>query len=213
MDEQRELRRIPSQLDAICETIEGIPPKLTSFPASVVNLACNGAGLAVTGQFQQGAMLFIKLPDPTKSFWCGRSARVIHTKRQANQLLVGCQFTAKLTDGELYTLLGKKPAPERRMNPRFVPSPDTLSHLTIKIKGHDAPVILSDISVGGMGVTVSQPFASGSRLHVDLINTENETHCVSLFQVLHVKNVGANWGLGGAFVEKIANQDLLMLLS
>jgi hypothetical protein len=81
MDEQRELRRIPSQLEAICETIEGTPPKLTSFPASVVNLASTGAGLAVAEQFQQGALLFIKLPDPTKSFWCGRSARVVHTKK------------------------------------------------------------------------------------------------------------------------------------
>jgi hypothetical protein len=213
MDEQRAFTRIPFQLDATCETLEGTPPALVCCPATVMNLASTGVCLAVSRQFQQGAMLFLKLPDPTKTFWCGRSARVIHTNTHPSHLLVGCQFTAPLTEGELHILLGHKPAPERRMNPRFVPSYETLGHLTVKLKDHDVPVILNDISVGGIRLVVSQRFAEGVQLQVELTNTANGTHCVLLFRLLHVRKVGTNWTLGGAFVEKMPNQDLLMLLS
>src|SRR5204863_86293 len=95
--------------------------------------------------------------------------------------------TAPLTDGELHTLLGTMPAPERRLNPRFVPSSETLSHLTIKLKDHDLPMILNDISVGGMRVVVRQPFVKGTELEVDLINKVTKTHCVVLFRLLHFR--------------------------
>src|SRR5437879_5768773 len=98
MDEQRALNRIPCLLDATCETFEGTPPTLISCPATAMNLTGTGVCLAVGRQFQQGAMLFVKLPDPTKTFWCGRSARVIHRKTLPAHVLLGCQFTAPLTE-------------------------------------------------------------------------------------------------------------------
>ena len=210
MNDQREFRRVPCQLDAICETIEGTPPVIASFPGSVLNLSCLGAGLAVSRQFRHTAPLFLKISDPTKTFWCGRSARVIHTFQAP--LLLGCQFTARLSDSELQTLLGAIPAPERRMNPRFVPSTETLRHLTVTIKDHDLPVILNDISVGGMRIVVKQPFAQGAKLQVRLSNTTTNIHLTLMFQLLHVQKVGANWCLGGMLHEKITNQDLLLLL-
>src|SRR5260370_27977644 len=98
MDEQRAWSRVPCQLGATCETFEGIPPILASYPATVMNLSSTGVCLAVSEQFQQGSMLFLKLPDPTKAFWCGRSACVVHTKALPTHLLLVCQFAAPLTE-------------------------------------------------------------------------------------------------------------------
>ena len=64
-----------------------------------------------------------------------------------------------------------------------------------------------------MRVVANQPFERGSQLRVELSNTANGTDCILLFRLLHVQKVGTNWTLGGAFLEQMANQDLLMLLS
>jgi PilZ domain len=216
MDERKELRagrRISCRLEAICETFEGTPPSLICCPATVMDLSIVGVSLVISRQFQQGTMLFLKLPDPTATFWCGRSARVIHTKTLSTNVLIGCEFTAPLTDGELHTLLGHDPAPDRRMKPRFVPSPETLGHLVVKLVDHDLPVILQDISVAGICLVVDQPFVEGIPLRVELTNSVTGTHCVVWFRLLHVRKVGANWTLGGAFLEPLANHVLLTLLS
>ena len=179
-----------------------------------MNLSITGVSLAVARQFHQGTMLFLKLPDPTKTFWCGRSARIRHTRMlPPNHFLLGCEFTAPLTEGELHTLLGHVSAPERRMSPRFVPSPDALDHLVVKLTDHDMSVTLSDISVGGICLVVPQPITEGSKLQVELTNTVSETHCELLFRLLHTRKVGTTWTLGGAFLKKMANQELLTLLS
>jgi PilZ domain len=216
MDERKELRggrRIPCRLEAICETIEGTPPALICCPATVMDLSIAGVSLVISRQFLEGTMLFLKLPDPTATFWCGRSARVIHTKKLSTNVLIGCEFTAPLTDGELHILLGRQPAPDRRMQPRFVPSPETLGHLVVKLVDDDLPVILHDISVAGICLEADQPFPAGVPLRVELTNTVTGTHCVLWFRLLHVRKVEANWTLGGAFLEKMANQVLLTLLS
>jgi PilZ domain len=211
--EQRRARRVQCSLEATCETFEGSPPALVSCPATVVSLSMVGATLAVSRQFQHKAMLFLKIPDPTKTFWCGRSARVVHTQSAPNHFLTGCEFTAPLIESELHTLLGHKSAPERRMHPRFVPSPETLERLEIKLVDHNFPVLLRDISVGGICLVVPNRFAEGARLHVELTNASSGTHCALSFRLLHVRKVGTNWSLGGPFLEKFSNQDLLTLLS
>lgn len=213
MDELRELRRIPCHLDGICETIEGLPPTILACPARVVNLSISGACLSVDRQFPHGTMLFLKLPDPTKAFWCGRSAHVVHTKTRSPNVLLGCHFTAPLTVGELQTLVGQTPAPERRVHPRFVPSPETLKRLVVKLQDHEGPVLLNDISVGGICLVVKQPIAEPAQLQVELTNTANGCHCQAVLRLFHVRKSGTNWVLGGGFLEKIANQKLLTLLS
>jgi len=213
MNENRKLSRFPCNLEATGETIEGTPPAHISSPVTVMNLSTSGVCLAVSRQFQQGAVLFLKLPNPNKTYWCGRSARVIHTQSLPAKLLLGCQFTAPITESELHTLLGHLPAPERRTNQRFVPGSDTLGHLVVKLKDHDMPVILNDISVGGVCLVVPQRFAEGTLLQAELANTVNGTHCVMLFRLLHVREAGTNWSVGGVFLDKMANQDLVALLA
>jgi len=155
-------------------------------------------------------VLFLKLPNPNKTYWCGRSAHVIHTQALPAKLLLGCQFTIPITESELHILLGHVPAPERRTNQRFVPGSDTLM---VKLKDHDMPVILNDISVGGICLAVHEQFAEGTLLQAELANTVNGTHCVMPFRLLHVRKAGTNWTVGGVFLEKMANQDLLALLA
>jgi len=213
VNENRKLSRFPCNLEATCETIEGTPPAHISSPVTVMNLSTSGVCLAVSRQFQQGAVLFLKLANPNKTYWCGRSARVIHTQSLPAKLLLGCQFTVPITESELHTLLGHGPAPERRMNHRFVPSSDTLGHLVVKLRDHDMPVILNDISVGGICLAVNQQFADGTLLQAELTNTVNGTHCVMPFRLLHVRKAGTNWTVGGGFLEKMVNQDLLALLA
>ena len=213
MNENRKLCRFPCNLEATCETIEGTPPAHISSPVTVLNLSTSGVCLAVSRQFQQGAVLFLKLPNPNKTYWCGRSARVMHTQSLPAKLLLGCQFTVPITESELHTLLGHVPAPERRMNQRFVPSSDSLGHLVVRLVDHDTPVILNDISVGGICLAVHQQFAEGTLLQAELANTVSGTHCVMPFRLLHVRKVGTNWTVGGTFLEKMTNQDLVALLA
>ena len=216
MNEQRERRkepRIACHLEAICETIEGTPPTVIACPASVTSLSSFGAGITISRQFQQGAMLFLKLPDPNRLFWCGRSARVVHSKAIFTNLVLGCEFTAPLTDDEFHILLGHKPAPDRRMKPRFVPSPEILEHLVVKLVGHDVPVTLRDISVSGICLIVNKQIATGNPLKVQLANTVTHTHCVVSLRSVRARPVGEKWTLGGAFLENLANQELLSLLS
>jgi hypothetical protein len=178
-----------------------------------MNLSRFGASLTISRKFQQGSVLFLKLPDPSRVFWCGRSARVIHAKALFTNLFLGCEFTAPLTDGEFHILLGHTPAPERRMKPRFVPSPEVLDHLVVKLIDHDLPVTLRDISVSGICLLVNKQFVKGTQLQVQLTNTVTETHCLLSCRLVHVRQVGMKWSLGGAFLENLANQDLLSLLS
>ncbi|HWY88311.1 MAG TPA: PilZ domain-containing protein [Gemmataceae bacterium] len=216
MDEQRDRRkepRIACHLEATCETIEGTPPTVIHSPGIVTTLSYFGAGLTVSRQFQEGSMLFLKLPDPNRVFWCGRSARVAHAKALFTNLLLGCEFTAPLTDDEFHILLGHKPAPDRRMKPRFVPSPEVLEHLVVKPVGHDVLVTLRDISVGGICLLVDKPFAAENPLQVQLTNTVTQARCVVSLRSVHARPVGKKWTLGGAFAETLANQELLSLLS
>jgi len=178
-----------------------------------MNLSTSGVCLAVSRQFQQGAVLFLKLSNPSKTYWCGRSVCVIHTQALSAKVLLGCQFTVPIPESELHTLLGHVPAPERRTNQRFVPSSDTLGHLVVKLKDHEMPVILNDISMGGMSLVVHERFAEGTLLQVELVNTVNGTHCVMPFRLHHARKAGTNWAVGGAFLKKMANQDLVALLS
>ncbi len=212
MNEDRELRRFPCNLEATCETIEGTPPAHVSSPVTVMNLSTSGVCLAVSRQFQQGAVLFLKLPNPIKTYWCGRSARVMHTQSLPCKLLLGCQFSVPITESELHTLLGHVPAPERRTNQRFVPGSEAFGHLVVKLKDYDTPVILNDISVGGICLVVHERFAEGTVLEAELRNTVNGTHCVKPFRVHHSRKAGTNWVAGGAFLEKMTNQDLVALL-
>jgi len=216
MDEQRDRRketRIACHLEATCETIEGTPPTVIRCPAVVQSLSYFGAGLTVSRQYQEGSMLFLKMPDPNRVFWCGRLTRVVHAKALFTNLLLGGEFTAPLTDDEFHILLGHKPAPDRRMKPRFVPSPEVLEHLVVKPVGHDAPATLHDISVGGICLLVDKPFATGNPLKVQMTDTVTQTSCVVSLRSVHARPVGKKWTLSGAFAENLANQELLSLLS
>jgi hypothetical protein len=216
MDEPRERRRerrIACCLEATCETIEGSTPTLVSCHACVRNISRYGANMTISRQFSRGCTLFLKLADPSRIFWCGRSARVIHANALFTDLLLGCEFTAPLTNSELQILLGIRPAPDRRLKPRFIPSPEILEHLEVSLVGHDLPVFLRNISVSGICLTAYQPLAAKNELHVRLVNTVTKTDRVLSLRLLHARQAKKKWCLGGEFVENLANQDLLLLLS
>jgi hypothetical protein len=213
ISERRRGRRIACSVEATCETLEGTPPSLISCPTTILNLSRFGASLTISRKVQQGSTLFLKLPDPRRVFWCGRSARAVRATALFTNLLVGCEFTAPLTDGEFHILLGHTPAPERRMKPRFVPSPETLDHLVVRLVTHDLPVTLRDISVSGVCFAANRELPTGRPLQVQLANAVTDTHCILSCRLVHSRQVGAKWILGAAFLENITDEELLSLLS
>ena len=50
-------------------------------------------------------------------------------------------------------------------------------------------------------------------MEVELTNTASGSHWVLLVRLHYVRNVGTSWIAGGAFLEKLTNQDLLTFLA
>jgi hypothetical protein len=212
--ERRSGRRVSCYLEATCEVMEGSPPSLLARVVTVMNLSLTGASLATFHYREPGTKLYLKMPNPSGNFWCGRLATVVYTKTlPPTHWLLGCQFSAPLGEDELHTLLGNTPAPERRRFPRYVLKVETARHLAITLKNYDLPATIQDISLEGMCLGIDRPMAKGTQLQVDLANSISGAHCTLMFQALHVRQVGNKWFLGGSFPKKIGSQELLSLLS
>jgi hypothetical protein len=180
-----------------------------------MNLSLHGAGVAVSRQFERGTKLFLKVPNTTKAFWCGRLSQVTYVRRlPPNHWLLGCKFSTPLGDDELHTLLGNTAGPERRRFRRYVPHPETAHNLQISLQGQDADVRIHNVSRGGVCLFSDRAFAKGARLHLELVNLISGARCAVTFRVVHLRVHESNcWVLGGAWVNKVDAADLVALLS
>jgi hypothetical protein len=213
--ERRISPRHSCYLEATCEIPEGSPPATVCCPATVMNLSLHGASVAVSRQFERGTTLFLKVPNTTKAFWCGRLSQVAYVRRlPPSHWMLGCKFNTPLGDDELHTLLGNTAGPERRRFRRYVPHPLTAHNLDINLDGHDAAVRIQNVSRGGLCLLSDRAFARGTRLHLELANRISGARCAVSFRVVHLRtHESGGWVLGGAWVSKVDAADLVALLS
>jgi hypothetical protein len=195
--------------------IEGVPPATVCFPATVMNLSLHGATLAAADELHAGTTLFLKIPNSTKAFWCGRLSQVMYTRRlPPSHWWLGCQFNTPLGNDELHTLLGNTAGPERRRFRRYVPRPETARHLLSTLRDFEGSVQLHNVSRGGLGLFTDQPFERGTRLDLQLLNQASGVACALTFRVVHCRPHQANgWSVGGAWVNKVDAANLVALLS
>jgi hypothetical protein len=213
--ERRVWPRFSCYLEALCEIVEGSPPTTICCPATVMNLSLYGTSLAVSRQFETGTTLFVKVPNTTKAFWCGRLSQIMYTRRlPPNHWLLGCKFNTPLGDDELHTLLGNKAGPERRRFRRYVPHPETSRNLLATLRECDAAVRLHNVSRGGLCLFSDRPFDKGTRMNLELLNKVSGVRCAVTFRLVYSRPHEANgWCLGGAWVNKVDAADLIALLS
>ncbi len=211
-NERRSGHRVPCSLEGFCEIVEGPNMSPASLAVRVLDLSLTGVSLAVPQQLRHGMMMYLTLVNTTQSFRCGRLTRVVRSKQIAGSWQVGCQFAAPLGEGELQTLLGNYPGPERRRLPRYEPSPETAGHLLVTLQDRLA-VQLQNISQGGAGLISQESLAEGTALRLAIANSLSKVRLDLTYRLIHVRPLGPKWYLGGAFTKKLSNQELIALLS
>jgi serine/threonine protein kinase len=106
--DRRRARRFPTALLGSCETVQGGGRQ---WPAQVVDVSLTGACLQVDEHFEPGAALRIALPAQPSGPTLDLVVRVRWVRQAGPRAwFVGGAFAEQLSEGELRTILGDKPA-------------------------------------------------------------------------------------------------------
>lgn len=104
-----------------------------------------------------------------------------------------------------------QPGVERRRFPRYSPDP---THLTARLKDQDLPVGIEDISLGGICILADRGFDQDAVLDLEMVHLISGHRWDVSLRVVYVRQRGpATFFVGGAFTEKLGNQEVLALLS
>lgn len=71
------------------------------FEARILDLSVKGVGLRVRQKIEKGVKVALTLEHAIGIFQCARSAKVIHSRRDGDFWIIGCEFSVRLTPQEL----------------------------------------------------------------------------------------------------------------
>ena len=105
------------------------------------------------------------------------------------------------------------PTTERRAAPRHPPGPAAACRLTVVLGGVVRPVVIRDISAGGIDLVVHRPFEPGTDLALELLNAAKNFSRTVRVHVVHADPQGdGDWSVGFAFASRLADDELQALL-
>jgi hypothetical protein len=105
------------------------------------------------------------------------------------------------------------PPAERRAAPRHAPGPTAACHLAIALGGVVRPVVIRDISTGGIDLIVHRPFEPGTDLALELLNAARNFSRTVRVHVVHADpQEDGEWSVGFAFARRLQDEELQALL-
>jgi len=110
--------------------------------------------------------------------------------------------------------LGPSSYADRRAADRFVPPRPLSCQVTAVVREGQWAAQVRDLSTEGIGLVISQPFASGVVLGIDLANPSGRFVRFLLVRVLHCKKEAeGSFLLGGEFVGRLTQEELDFVLA
>jgi hypothetical protein len=143
-------------------------------------------------------------------------AYIMHATPQADgRWMVGCTFSAELTDDELHGFGARREKPaedDQRSWVRF-PCPVQASYQVVReVECPAHPAQVADISPSGLGLLVGKPVEVGTLLSVDLHGPGERGTLTILASVIRVTSRADEWLLGCSFIRELSEEELQALL-
>jgi hypothetical protein len=105
------------------------------------------------------------------------------------------------------------PPADRRATPRHTPGPAATCRLAVALGGIVRPVVIRDISAGGIDLVVHRPFEPGTNLALELLNAAKNFSRTVRVHVVHADpQEGGDWSVGFAFASRLREEELQALL-
>lgn len=212
-EERRAALRYRSTTTSSCR------PAGTSFTvqAGVRDVSNYGIGLLLTEPIELSTLLELDLIQPNGKLLRTVLARVVHVECWSeDEWLIGCAFTAELSDAELKLFHAERvrpPAGDGRRWVRFPCNVETVCYTWVTAPGEQCAARILNISAGGIGLLLPCQFEGGTLLLFKVPGSPAQAPQSMLVRVVRcIEQDNGDWFLGCEFVEKLSDDEVRALL-
>jgi c-di-GMP-binding flagellar brake protein YcgR len=213
--ERRLWIRHPLSVEVVCRSARALEgPHLR---AKVRNISLGGVSLVVKQPFREGDLLSVELPGSTPQSATTVLACIVHVgSEREDEWILGCNFSAELTDEELKLFGAQRIKPSNgdlRNWVRFSSDLTATYCLATNEAKSDHNAVVTDISASGVGLVVTEPIKTGTLICVELHGPNDGPATSVLACVVHVAAQGnGQWALGSNFIRELSEEDLQNLM-
>lgn len=109
---------------------------------------------------------------------------------------------------------GEGSGAERRDTVRYTINLDTSCRLLAMVQGESNPIRVRNISAGGISLVLPRELPPDTLLEIELLNRPQMFLCKLQVNITYrVEHPSGDWIMGGAFLRRLTDEELRMLLS
>jgi hypothetical protein len=213
-EERRAAPRYRVTLTASCRPADAAGP---GWRAQIRDISALGVGFLFPGRLELSTLLELDLWKEGRGSVRTVLARVVHVEADtAGAWLIGCAFTAELTDDELRLFQAQRVRPAGADGRRWVRFPcnvETVCYTSETAPGERRPARVVNISPGGIGLLLPCEFLQGTLLHFQLPADVAQPGREMLLRVVRaMEHASGYWFHGCEFAGRLREDDLRALL-
>jgi hypothetical protein len=213
-EERRSAPRYRVTLAVSCQPADNAGP---NWSGQVRDVSAFGVGFLLARRMELSTLLEIELAREGRGTLQTLLARVVHVEAdKAGYWLIGCAFTAELTDMELQLFQAQRVRPAGQDGRRWVRFPcnvETVCYTCQTVPGERRPARVVNVSPGGIGLLLPCEFPSGTLLHFQLpANVDQPAREVLVRVVRAMEHASRYWFHGCEFAYRLDEDELRALL-
>jgi hypothetical protein len=210
-EERRASVRHPAALMSLCRAVGGAIG--VRWPARVRDLSTLGIGLVASQRLRPSTLLEIDLETPSGRQVRAPLARVVHVEGEGDGTwVVGCAFTAELSNADLQIFRAQRVRPPLGDGRRWVRFPcnvETVCATSLMTPGERVAARVLNVSSGGIGLLLPCEFEPGTLLHFQVPGADEGPARKLLLRVVRtVEHSNGDWFHGCEFAEQLSDEIL-----
>jgi len=213
-EERRASPRYRVTLTAVCRSPDATPG---TWRCPVRDLSAFGIAFHSPRRLPLSTLLEIALANGRRELGRAVLARVVHVEAdRGGTWLVGCAFTAELSNEELALFQGARVRPAGNDSRRWLRFPcnvETVYWTSETVPGEQRPARVINISPGGIGLVLPCTFPQGTLLRFRMPAAAAEPGREMLVRVVRaMEHAAGYWFHGCEFADRLDEEDLRALM-